>query len=151
MRTFAAHLVRGFTLVEVAMAMGVVSFSVLAMVGLNSVSLATLSDARKEAVGQRIAQTVASRLNTGSFADLQASQEYFDSEGLRVTGTSDAVYRADIAPSTAARFGETSLPADAAKPVEISVHRAPGGATLAGDANRIFHMFVVVPNREKGP
>lgn len=120
---------RAFSLVEVVIAMGIVSFSVLATIGLLSVANDTSKNARDEGMAARLASNEFDRirsLSAKTFPTAYATR-YFDSD-LKDLGTSKtfaAVYAFSITfvPSPANSGtadeilnAEVACPVQAAKP-----------------------------------
>jgi len=96
--------IAGFSLVEVVLAMGVVSISVLATVGLLSVANDTSKKARDEGFAARLAANEFERLRSLGAANFPNpySTRYYDSNlvDLGTTETGDAVYEFSIVFST---------------------------------------------------
>ena len=94
---------RAFTLVEVVLALGVVSFGIISMLGLLTVGLKTFHDAMSQTTETEIAQQMANQLQLATFSTISsqsASTNYcFTQEGV-LTNAANAVYFAKInAPS----------------------------------------------------
>lgn len=91
---------RSFSLVEVVLAIGVVSFSVLATVGLLSVANDTSKKARDEGLAARLAANEFDRLRTLSATNFPNPYptHYYDINfvDLGTTKTSDAIYEFSI-------------------------------------------------------
>lgn len=79
--TAARH---GFSLVEVALAIGIVSFALLSCVGLNMVSLSSFADARTVDVSSRIFRSVLNEAQISNFSDIDSKESSFDSEGFPI-------------------------------------------------------------------
>ena len=81
----------GFSLVEVALALGILSFSLLTILGLTSVGLRTFRDAIDATTSSQIIQTIAgeARLTAYTNLDLQFANKvfYFDEEGSFLTNS----------------------------------------------------------------
>src|SRR5690349_17934404 len=95
---FIPSIVRGgFSLVEVLMATGLVTFALLVIFSLLPAGLATLQDANRQIVETEIYNTVGAELASTPFEKLTDYQDsrfpvYFDNEGLEVKNAADAVY-----------------------------------------------------------
>ena len=108
MRVHASPQVRGFSLVEVVLAMGIVSFCVLAVFGLLSTGNDTNRRSRDEMIAAQLAENEFSRIRALSVANFPINgylSRYFDGN-LRDLGTTlsrDATYqfRINIEPSPA--------------------------------------------------
>lgn len=80
-----------FSLVEVVLALGVVSFAFVGIIGLLPVGLQTSRQAQETSVQSQIAQQVSNEIQLARFSDLNASvfpgasfPKYFDEQGLLV-------------------------------------------------------------------
>lgn len=119
---------RGFSLVEVVLALGVVSFAVVATVGLLSVASDTNRRARDETFAAQVAANEFARIRSlsANFPTSSYTTRYYDVNlvGLGTTKTADAVYELKIdlvtlpAPAAAdmAFNAEVRYPANAAAP-----------------------------------
>jgi uncharacterized protein (TIGR02598 family) len=111
---------RAFTLVEVVLALGVVSFGLISMLGLLTVGLKTFHDAMSQTTETEIAQQISNQLQLANFSSISgiknSSNYYFTQEGLQLTNGSSTstapastVYTASVAaPSVLAVPGVTS-------------------------------------------
>jgi uncharacterized protein (TIGR02598 family) len=82
---------RAFTLVEVALALAVVSFALIALLGLVSVSLQSSRDANHDTEIALASEYALSNLTTNSFASLATlgpATNFFDFQGAPTTQTS---------------------------------------------------------------
>jgi uncharacterized protein (TIGR02598 family) len=87
-----------FSLVEVVIAIGVVAFTVISLLGLTMVALRSSQDAGVQAAQATLVSTVTGRLSSQNFADTAASlpfTTYFTVEGTE-TNASAAIYRCDV-------------------------------------------------------
>lgn len=122
---------QGFTLVEVVLAMGIVSFSVLATVGLLSVAGDTNRRARDEAFSAQLANNEFERIRSLSSANFPTTEyipRYFDANLAEVSADSpQAVYKfviniVPLTPPTPADYvfnAEVSYPAAAPHPTVV--------------------------------
>lgn len=94
MRTW--HLRRAFSLVEVTLALGIVSVSLLALIGLLPAGLGVLRESMEETARANIVQRVSAGLATADFASLSAGTLDFDAEGQPAAGDAEAVYRVSL-------------------------------------------------------
>lgn len=142
MRPAARHR-RGFTLVEVVLALGIVSFSVLVVVGLLSVANETNRRAREEAFAARLAADEFERVRSLVAADFPASpySRFFDADlrDLGTTATPPAVYELAIDLVTPP---VTSAPADRILNAEV---RFPVGAPPANQTKFLYTTLINVP------
>lgn len=139
-RSFSA-----FSLVEVVLAIGVVSFSVLATVGLLSVASDTNKNAKDEASTARLASNEFERLRSLSSATFSTyypnySTRYYDSNStdLGTTKTAKAVYELHIQFST-----PQNGTADALLNAEV---RYPAQAPAANQSVSRFTVLMNIPN-----
>ena len=86
----------GFSLVEVALAIGIVAFALVPMLGLMATGQATFQSAMNTSVGAQIAQHVANDLQQTDFATLTAAT----SSGNTSNGTSPYIYQWPTATGT---------------------------------------------------
>lgn len=105
--------------------MAIVSFALLAIIGLMPAALADVNEAERRAAEARILQSLAAEYELKSWAEVKdttaSGNVYFDSRGVRVKSlTKDAQYaaRIDIMPPPAdgtsgGGAGDLSLPGDA--------------------------------------
>jgi uncharacterized protein (TIGR02598 family) len=96
----------GFSLVEVTLSLGLVSFALVTMLGLLPTGLSTLRASMNQTVEAQILQSIASRAVISSFTNVTANTLYFDDEGLPVD-SQGAYYTANLAP------GDCSFPGSA--------------------------------------
>ncbi len=92
-----------FSLVEVVLALGVVSFGLISLMGLLTVGLKTFHEAMGATTKAEIAQRLANQLQLASYSAIStnttASYYYFTEEGL-ATNASGGIYSARIDPPT---------------------------------------------------
>jgi uncharacterized protein (TIGR02598 family) len=92
----------GFTLVEVIMAIGVISVALLAMIGLLPTGLGALRDSNQQFVNAQIVQRISSGwaatgfANRSDFASFTGTNLYFDSRAQLLSGSDGAQYRAVV-------------------------------------------------------
>ena len=84
-----------FSLVECALALGIVSFVLVSMLGLLPVGLAAFRESINDTIRAQIVETVVSRLREHPFATLSNQTYYFDSEGS-ATDQSKAALSAEV-------------------------------------------------------
>ncbi len=98
---------QGFSLVEVAVAMAIMGFGLLSIVGLVPMGLTNFRQAMNNTVESQIVQGITSELQLTSFKNLAAGTNYYDAEGNLTKVTSQAVYTAKVALNP---VGGTSFP-----------------------------------------
>lgn len=104
---FSPRLCRAFSLVEVTMAIGLISFCLVSLLALLPTGLNAIQDAGNQLTGMRIVENISSSAQRVPFADLEtfcSGSHSFDNDG--VPTTTDTQFTATIAPST------LSLPGD---------------------------------------
>ncbi len=82
---------KAFSLVEVVIAIGIVSFAVVAILGLIPTGLNTLKDSTGETVRAQIVRSIAASALTANFSSLNASV-CFDNDGQPLLPTDTATY-----------------------------------------------------------
>ena len=116
-----------FTLVEVALALGIVSFAMVSIFGTLSVGLNTIHDAGVDMTSAQIIAQVSSTLQQTPFDQLETYAQnslYFDLAGRQLTTVTNALYRVDLAVSLSGASTYPGAPnglGTSAKSVQISV------------------------------
>ncbi len=113
-------MVCGFSLVEVTLALGVVSFALMSVLALLPNGLKIVQDSANESAMTSIAREVRAEVNRATFSDLSLELPtqtwYFNQEGIRIGASAGAEERYYVvtfeaalpqAPSTAVGFEET--------------------------------------------
>jgi uncharacterized protein (TIGR02598 family) len=107
----------GFSLVEIALAIGVLSFGMLATVGLLPVGMSTFHQAIDSSIGSQVLQRVVNDARQTDFSVLVTNSgnqlinagatglkavRYFDYQGIELTSTGNYIYQVNtrIAPQT---------------------------------------------------
>lgn len=92
---------RAFSLIEVVLALGIISFCFIGLLGLMSAGLKSFEAAIDNTVATQIAQNVIGKARQAGFSRLAAagpgSTLYFDEEGNAKSGPVDAIYAAAFA------------------------------------------------------
>lgn len=144
----------GFSLVEVAIAIGIVSFALLACVGVNAVSLTSFSDARSVDVSSRIFRSVLNEAQTSDFPEINAlaGTRYCDSEGF-LTDNAHQIYRVEIRVQNGTEITNGNSPTDdfiltdtTAKKLTVDVYRL--GQQQPG--NPLSRRCAIIGRRTKG-
>jgi uncharacterized protein (TIGR02598 family) len=91
----------GFSLVEVTIALGVLSFAAVAIIGILPVGLTSMRQSMNQTVEAQIVRSIAAQAVTTSFTNL-ARTAYYDTDGQPLDGAGGAYYTATIttAPSS---------------------------------------------------
>ncbi len=85
-----------FSLVEVTLALGLVSFAVLAVMGLLPVGLSNLRQSMDQTVEAQIVQSIAAQSVVAQFPALASGNQYFDDQGMPTDAGPDALYTATV-------------------------------------------------------
>jgi len=101
-----------FSLIEVTLALGVISFALIGVLGLIPVGMATFRKAVDLSVGSQIVQQVVSDVQQTAFSSLGQSHplRYFDDQGVEQTGGT-GLYQVNVVVDTAAVVPGGSAPA----------------------------------------
>lgn len=133
---------RAFTLVEVVLALGIVSFAVLAVIALLSVANETNRRAREEAFAAQLAANEFERIRAASAATFPPdTYSLFYNADLREVSAGDrnAVYELAVAITTPTT---TPLPADKIVNAEV---RHPVGAAAERQTKFLFTTLINLP------
>jgi uncharacterized protein (TIGR02598 family) len=88
---------QGFSLVEVTVAMGLITFAVVAVLGVLPAGLTSLRRAMDQTVEAQIIRSVGAQAITGEFATVGAQSEmFFDEEGQAMDSSQGAYYKATL-------------------------------------------------------
>ena len=127
---------RGFTLVEVLLALGIVSFAFMALCGMLPVGLKTYRDAMDATCRANIVRVVSAELAQSPYTTINATltntdkDRYFSDQGLVVTNAADArfcVKYVNVLSGTSL-FGAIN---SSLKPVTIEISAVQGGSSLS--------------------
>jgi len=125
MKTQPSTARRGFSLVEVVMALGLVSFVLVGLLGLMPIGLNTMRDARGDSLRAEIIKSVANTAQQTDFSllgTINGTKYQFDANGL--TNSTNAIYEAVLSTGSVSVPTSTSpvtLPGLAS--VAIAIHR----------------------------
>jgi uncharacterized protein (TIGR02598 family) len=136
---------RGFSLIEVCIAIGIVSFSLLALVALVPNGLKTLGDAATESSLSAIRKEARSELNTANLQDLiNMSAWHFDQTGRRLPDTTPATerfFQLSFAAADPVITGQATGFGNSVKQVTLRV-TYPVFAPAASQVTNIFTLLV---------
>ena len=140
---------RGFSLVEVTMALGIISFGMVSVLGLIPVGLNTMRQAMDATVEEQIVRKISGEVLLTPYSQISSkiiSQPfYFDDQGTALKTSGKARFRATVADGTTAYPGSTATPPD--KPitdsmrmlrVQVDVTPNGGGASISVSNFRIL-------------
>jgi uncharacterized protein (TIGR02598 family) len=121
----------GFSLIEVTIAMGVMAFAAIAILGIipNGLSAATRSS--QTTIAARLASEVQSEIQQVGLASFATDTTYFDGDGKILTSTSGAVYYVYRSVEDCLLPGASS---GSFKKVIVQVVKNPAGQTFLVDA-----------------
>lgn len=97
----------GFSLVEVVIAIGLLSFAVLSIVGLLPVGMSSLRQSMNQTVETQIVRSISGQSVVGNFSTLATNGIYFDGEGQHCE-IDRAAYTVNIATNTPSFPGSTN-------------------------------------------
>ena len=135
----AARRVKAFSLIEVAMALGIMAFAFTALLGMLPVGLGLFRNAMDSSVATRIVQRVSSDLQQSDFDTIASAGSeilYFDEQGNRLAAAGGAIYWARVNIYSDAELPGSSGAAtsDIAR-IVIQVAHNPGSAQPASNAD----------------
>jgi len=150
--TFRKTSLRGFSLIEVCIAMGIVTFSLLALLALVPNGLQSLQNATTEASLSSIRKEVRSELNTANFTNLSGNTAndlpqqawYFDQSGRRLAATApqmDRFFQLGFVASAPEIPGQVGGFEGSAQRMTMRV-TYPAFAPVASQTTKIFTMLV---------
>ena len=102
----------GFSLVEVTIAIGIVSFALVTLLGVVPVGLIASQDAMRQTARSQIIKQISSDLGMMPFAkinDYLASDQYYDYNGSRSVGTNDRIFVASMTNALPSYPGSSNL------------------------------------------
>lgn len=110
---------RAFTLVETAIAIGIVSFALVGLMGVFPIALTELGNARNNVVVAELAEASlarASSMDFKSLATLDQTSKLYDLAGVETTQPGRAVYEVQLTVTNATSFSQALI---------VRVYRAP--------------------------
>lgn len=93
---------KAFSLVEVVIALGIISFVVVALLGLSSSALERVKESKRDTVGLNMIQEAISEVRSLGWSDIANQVVYFDGDGLRTDSEASAFYVCTVEVSSAA-------------------------------------------------
>lgn len=89
----------GFSLIEVTLAIGIVSFALLAIIGVLPIGLVNAQQSIRQTTYSHMISRISSDLSLVPFSELSEGRDiYFDSDGLQMASAENATFCADIRP-----------------------------------------------------
>jgi len=127
MKTYPSTARRGFSLVEVVVALGLMSFVLVGLVGLMPIGLNTIRDARNDSLRAEIIKSVANTAQQTDFSllgTLNGTKYQFDNSGM--LSSTDALYEAVLSTGLVGVPSSTSpVTLRGLASVTIAIHRLP--------------------------
>lgn len=126
----------GFSLVEVTIAMGIVSFALITLLGIVPIGLMAAQDAMRQTANAHIIQQISGDLGRMSIGDLPgyiATPQYYDFDGQRLENAADATFVTTLAKSAPSYPGSSQLDglSDNFERVSITIRRPTEGTNTA--------------------
>jgi uncharacterized protein (TIGR02598 family) len=126
---------QGFSLVEVTIALGVVSFALVALFGLLPTGLTTFRSSIDRSVASQIAQGIINEArqtdftNLGSLATASGSPKLFTEDGQETTDAAKSIYVAAITVEPGVAIpSATSFANSSMAKIRVRVANSPGGS-----------------------
>ncbi|HRJ70572.1 MAG TPA: Verru_Chthon cassette protein B [Terrimicrobiaceae bacterium] len=118
----------GFSLVEVTLALGIVSFSLVILVGAMPVGLIAAQEAMRQTARSHILRQISgdlAMLSSDERPAYLAQTQYYDSDGKRLPDSEGAVFETVLASDTPSYPGSTNLSglSDRLSRVQVSIRR----------------------------
>lgn len=136
----AARFPRGFSLIEVTIALGVVSFALIALFGLLPTGLTTFRSSIDRTVASQIAQNIISQARQTEFSSLgglatpAGSPKRFTEDGDETTDASKTVYVAKVEVTTSVSLPPSTANSSMAK-IRVRVANSPSGSEAVITSN----------------
>ena len=126
-----------FSLVEVALALGIVSFAFVGLFGLLPAGLSIFRQAMDNSVGSQIVQRLVNEAQQTDFPTLTAAAtalRYFDEQGNEVTAANDSIYTAEVSVKAKTKVpSATDRETESLATVKIRLANNPGHKTSPFD------------------
>jgi len=136
----------GFSLVEVTLAIGIVAFAFMSILGLIPVGMKTFRSSINTSVSGQIFQRIVNEAQQSDFITLTNSTNYFDDQGNKVASNGIWIYQVNtqISPSTALPTGDVAVNANLAT-ITVQIANNPGKLPLNTDNSSGKNLWVAVP------
>ena len=132
-----------FSLVEVALALGIVSFGLVALLGVVPVAMDRYREAMDANVAADVMRTLVGELE-GAYGENQTpnlNPRYFTMEGIETTDPGAGLYEARFEERSNGDVDIFGTPLDELKAVKVRMFRLPAGACKWGGAHAGLHYF----------
>jgi uncharacterized protein (TIGR02598 family) len=144
LKTAAKRKAAGFSMIELVLALGVVSFAFVSLLGLLPIGMATFRNALDVSVGMQISQRIVNETQETDFSDCvdptkKPVTRYFDDQGEEVSDSSKAIYQVNVRIESA-----PSLPGTEEKQnenlatVTVQVANNPAGKVLTSGVDGLW-------------
>ena len=136
-----ARLSHGFSLIEVTIALGIVSFALIALFGLLPTGLTTFRSSIDRSVASQIAQNIISEARQTEFSSLSTlatpagSPKKFTEDGDETTEASKTIYVAKVEVDTSVSLPEAPTPNTSMAKIRVRVVNSPSGSEAAITSN----------------
>jgi uncharacterized protein (TIGR02598 family) len=137
-----ARFPHGFSLIEVTIAMGVVSFALIALFGLLPTGLTTFRSSIDRSVASQIAQNIISQARQTEFSSLSTlatpagSPKKFTEDGDETTDATKTIYVAKVEVETQVTLpAATVVPNTSMAKIRVRVVNSPSGSEAAITSN----------------
>lgn len=121
---------RAFSLVETVLAIGLVAFGLVSLLGLMPVGLSTFRSAMNHSISSEIVGQVVSDLRLEDTASLESRTLYFDAQAAQLADREGALYFVNVIPQT---NPESVQPANLSR-ILVEIVKNPAGHSLQRDA-----------------
>jgi uncharacterized protein (TIGR02598 family) len=132
---------RGFSLIEVTLALGIVSFAMVSLLAMIPVGLNSFKQAMDLTVEAQIVQSVVNDIGLRQYSTLATDQYYFDVQGTPTTSATDKAYTAAISfqDGLSNVKSGTTLNSDAGTLAQIAI-------TSASNPSQVRHYTIIIAN-----
>ncbi len=130
---------RAFTLIETTMAIGIVAFALIGVLGLMPAGMTTFQKAMDTSMSSHIVQQVVTDLQQGDFSTLAQPHpiQYFDDQGNRLSGTTQdgvpALYYVNTVVQTPSALPGAGDPSPSLATITVEVVKNPSHRALQRD------------------
>lgn len=136
--------IAGFSLIEITLALGIVCFSMLPILGLLPIGLSTLSDAATRTGEANIAKEISSELQQVPLSYINSLLQqtyYYDRSGTPVQNAQDAFFSASFALGSPEVPGLPTGYTSIAKTVTVTL-RYPQNIPTTAQKTRVFSLLI---------
>lgn len=136
-----SRLSHGFSLIEVTIALGIVSFALIALFGLLPTGLTTFRSSIDRSVASQIAQNIISQARQTEFSSLSTlatpagSPKKFTEDGDETTDAAKTIYVAKIEVETSVSLPAAPAPNTSMAKIRVRVVNSPSGGEAAITSN----------------